>query len=199
MSIKNICLICLLIIPYAYSEINITYMVNYCNLNISGQLPIDRGEYVLYGECSETVTNYYECNCSDKLKLGLLDNTINNYTIKAYSYVNEYSGGSRSRKRVYYNSPINTTMNKSRLDVVFLPVPKISNKVADRIVPKNEDTATTSNISEISENTEIIKEEVKEVKETNYLPLIFLVGFFVIVIVAIIGYVAYSKSKEGYV
>ena len=59
-------------------------------VNITGNLIIHDGEYIIHNECEETYENYFICNCTDNFKFNISfkTNAVNNYN---FTFINEYS------------------------------------------------------------------------------------------------------------
>jgi len=86
-----------------YGGETFTYHFPYCEelkVNITGELPIDEGEYTILNNCTEVSTNYYICNCNDDyyFNVSFKINTINTYTFDFnYDYSKETETQTRSR------------------------------------------------------------------------------------------------------
>jgi hypothetical protein len=86
-----------------YGGETFTYHFPYCDelkVNITGELPIDEGEYTILNDCTEIENNYYICNCSNDyhFNVSFKINTLNNYTLDFnYDYSKEAETQTRSR------------------------------------------------------------------------------------------------------
>ncbi len=86
-----------------YGGETFTYHFPYCDelkVNITGELPIDEGEYIILNDCTEIENNYYICNCSNDyyFNVSFKINTLNNYTFDFnYDYSKETETQTRSR------------------------------------------------------------------------------------------------------
>jgi len=144
------------------------YYFEYCErleVNISGDLQIDDGEYIINSACDKNGTDYWICNCSNDWYFNLTPslNTINNYSISfIYDYEVEKksgSGGSSRRRDTDTYPEVENATNESRNDTISEPSvedkPLVDESGKDKVV-----APPSSNTEEQKETTSTGKSQL---------------------------------------
>ena len=198
------------------------YHFEYCEnlkVNISGDLQIDDGEYIINSACEKNGTDYWKCNCTNNWYFNLtpLPNAINNYSILFiydYEIEEKKKSGGRSRRRNTDIFPeVENATNESRNDTIpespITEEPLIDEIGKDKVVaPSSSNTGKQKETPPIEEpqldvdgnNTQTVEDEKKKKPDGIikwWMVPLFIIIFLIVIVSFIIFYLFRDEPSEG--